>query len=341
MMANHDIIVVGASMGGIKALSTLVAQLPADLPAAIFVVQHVSPESPSMLPHILQRAGALPAKAAEHGERIEQGCIYVAPPNHHLLVMEGHVHLSRGPRENRTRPAVDPLFRSAAVAYGARVVGVILSGYLDDGTAGLLAVKRCGGVAVVQEPSDAAYPDMPQSAIDNVDVDHSLPLAQMGQLLAQLARQPAGESPPVPEAIRHEVAISQSATSSMNLEEKMGELAPIVCPECGGSLWQIDDQVPRYRCHVGHAYTLRSLLAGQDEALEQALWAALRALQERERLLKIMVRDERKNGREKSAAIYIERLAQVQGHVQQLQGLLFGGDLEIRDSPISDPQNRR
>lgn len=158
-------------------------------------------------------------------------------------------------------------------------------------------------------------------------MDHCLPLDDIGPLLAQLAQQPAGESPPVPEDIRREVAISERAASSMNAEEEMGELVPVTCPECGGALWQLDDaRLRRYRCHVGHAYTFRTLLAAQDEALEEALWAALRALEERQRLLQMMVRDERKNRREKSAQVYEERLAQTQSHVQQLRALLLSGD---------------
>jgi Chemotaxis response regulator containing a CheY-like receiver domain and a methylesterase domain len=192
----HDIIVIGASMGGIETLSNLVAQFPEDLPAAIFIVVHIAPNGPGVLAQILDRTGPLTAKLAENGESIRHGRIYVAPPDHHLLVKQGFIRVTRGPRENRSRPAIDPLFRSAAVAYGSRVIGVILTGFQNDGTAGLITIKRCGGVAVVQEPKDALALDMPQSALDSVEVDHCLAVSGMGAVLDRLAREPVKETPP-------------------------------------------------------------------------------------------------------------------------------------------------
>jgi len=324
MMANRDIIVIGASMGGVEALTKLAKQLPAGLPAALFIVQHISPDATSMLPDILNRAGPLPAKAAEDGETIRHGRIYVAPPNRHLLVKHDHVRLSSGPHENRTRPAIDPLFRSAAIAYGARVVGVVLTGLLDDGTAGLLAIKRCGGLAVVQSPEDALYPDMPQNALDSVAVDNCLALADVGALLARLAQQPAGESPPVPADLLLELKVLQNIRSDVKSEERLGDRSPLTCPQCGGTLWQLyDNGPPRYLCHVGHAFTGRALLAEQDENLEQAFWAAMRALEERARLLASLVSAERAAGRQRSAEIYEKRLAETRGHVEQIRALLL------------------
>ena len=193
----HDIIVIGASAGGVEALKAIAGVLPGDLPAAVFAVLHQSPDAPGMLGKILDGAGPLAACLAAAGDPVERGRIYVAPPDHHLLVKEGRVALGRGPRENRARPAIDPTFRSAAVAYGSRVVGVILTGYLDDGASGLAAVERCGGVTVIQDPEDAAYPDMPESALRAVapggGPDHIVPLAQIGELLGRLARTEAGE----------------------------------------------------------------------------------------------------------------------------------------------------
>ena len=190
-MADHDIVVVGASAGGVEALTNLVAALPADLPASLFVVLHVPATGTSTLPDILSRSGPLPASHAKDGEPIEQGRVYVAPPDHHLLLRDDHVHLARGPRENGHRPAVDPLFRSAAWEHSTRVVGVVLSGALDDGTAGLLAIKARGGVAVVQQPEDALYAGMPNNAIEHVEVDHVLPAAAIAGMLARLAAEPA------------------------------------------------------------------------------------------------------------------------------------------------------
>jgi two-component system, chemotaxis family, protein-glutamate methylesterase/glutaminase len=236
-MDNHNIIVIGASMGGLEALRALVKQLPPDLPAAVFIVLHITPSAPSLLAPILDRDSALPVTSAQDGEAIESGRIYVAPPDHHLLLKPGQVRLTRGPRENRTRPAIDPLFRSAAVAYGPHVIGVVLTGYLDDGASGLLAIKRCNGVAIVQDPEDAAYPSMPLNAIEMVPVDYRLPIAEMGRILTELVQLPPKEVVPVPKDILVEAAISEGTESSMRTEEYLGALAPFACPDCCGSLW--------------------------------------------------------------------------------------------------------
>jgi two-component system chemotaxis response regulator CheB len=194
-VSGHDIIVVGASAGGVGALVKLAKSLPADLPTAVFVVLHIPAQTPSLLPDILNRAGPLHALHPPDNTEIKHGHIYIAPPDHHLLIAQGHVHIARGPRESRHRPAVDPLFRSAAIAYGPRVIGVVLTGALDDGTAGLLAIKQRGGIAVVQDPQDALYPGMPQSAVDHVQVDYCVPLADMGALLAGLVSEPIATAP--------------------------------------------------------------------------------------------------------------------------------------------------
>lgn len=195
-MPGHDIVVVGASAGGVETLVKLVEKLPADLPASVFVVLHIPAQNPSLMPEILSRSGRLKAVHPRDGEAIQQGCIYIAPPDLHLLVEQGHVHLLRGPKENRHRPAIDPLFRSAAAAYGPRVVGVVLTGSLDDGTAGLLAIKRLGGIAIVQDPADALYPSMPLNALEHVNVDYKLPVSEIGPLIAHLAYEPVGKELP-------------------------------------------------------------------------------------------------------------------------------------------------
>ena len=187
-MIGHDIIVMGASGGGVETLSNLVTQFPENLPAAIFIVQRTMPTARGHLAQILTRAGPLPATIAQDGERFESAHIYVAPPDHHLLIKQGYLRVTRGLRENRVRPALDPLFRSAAVAYGARVVGVVLTGMQNDGTAGLLAIKRCGGIAIVQDPTDALYPSMPLSALEYVEVDYCVPMLKMGAVLYRLSR---------------------------------------------------------------------------------------------------------------------------------------------------------
>ncbi len=284
--AGHDIFVIGASAGGIEAVTALVAGLPAELPAAVFVVVHTSPESPGYLGEILRQAGPLPARMAVDGEPVRPGTILVAPPDHHLLLTGDRVRLSRGPRENRARPAIDPLFRSAAATFTSRVAGVILSGLLDDGAAGLRAVKRCGGKALVQEPDDARFPDMPRHALAAVEVDLRLPVRRLGGALTRLARERPAPPPAVPAEILWEVRMIEGPASARNLLEAPGENSDYGCPECGGVLRTMPDRgVVRFRCHTGHGYTLGHLLEEQKEQVEAALWAALRRLEEHGKLL--------------------------------------------------------
>lgn len=290
-MPGHDMIVVGASAGGVEAISQLVSNLPADLPAAIFVVLHIPAQSPSLLPNILNRViekrqpnSPLRAVHPQDGEKIKNGRIYVAPPDRHLIVKDGYIRLARGPRENNHRPAVDPLFRTAARTYGRRVVGVVLSGTLDDGTAGLLAIKQRGGVAIVQNPQEALYAGMPNSAIENVEVDYILPLSEMASVLVELAEQPVaieGEDP-VSRDMEMEADMAELELGAMQNPERPGTPSPFGCPDCGGVLWELDEErLVRFRCRIGHAYSSNSLLAAQSEALEEALWNALRALEEK------------------------------------------------------------
>jgi two-component system chemotaxis response regulator CheB len=285
MIPGRDIIVIGASAGGVEALSRLARHLPADLPAAIFVVLHVPAHSPSLLPQILNRARTLPAAHPSDGEAIRQGRIYVAPPDQHLLLEDGQIRLRRGPRENGHRPAVDPLFRTAARSFGPRVVGVILSGTLDDGTAGLAAIKQRFGVAVVQDPKDALYTGMPRSALDSVEVDYSLPLAEIADLVDRLARQPLLDptsGDPASETIEAESQIAAFDMDAIEDEDRPGQPSVFACPDCGGTLWELQEgDLTRFRCRVGHAWTANGLLAEQSEGIESALWTALRALEER------------------------------------------------------------
>ncbi len=282
-MLGHDIIVVGASAGGVEALTQLVQNLPPDLPAAVFVVLHLPAHGISVLPNILNRNGRLKASHPRDGEAIEYGQIYAAPPDHHLLVKRGHVHLSRGPKENGHRPAVDTLFRTAARAYGRRVVAVILSGSLDDGTAGIIAVKNRGGVAVVQSPQTAMFPSMPKSAIDNATIDYILPVSEIAVVLGDLARQPVAEeeTDAISEEMEMEADMAELDLDALQNEKRPGIPSGFACPECGGALWELNDgDLIRFRCRVGHAYSADTLLAEQSDALEEALWVALRALEE-------------------------------------------------------------
>ena len=253
-MQGHDIIVIGASAGGIQALQELVADLPADLPASLFVVVHISPDSLGVLPNILNRQGMLQAEYAVNGRPIEHGRIYIAPPDHHLLLKPDHMRVSRGPKENGFRPAVDPLFRTAARAYGARVIGVVLSGGLDDGTTGASQVKQFGGTVIAQDPREATFSSMPESCIQNVDVDHVLQVAQMPEVLVRLAREPVPQGVQDMSRAKHlQPDIAEVGTEALVTGEMPGPPSAFTCPECGGALWELrDGKLLRFRCHVGH-----------------------------------------------------------------------------------------
>src|SRR5215217_8275426 len=281
-MPAKDIIVIGASLGGIEALRAIAGGLPKDFPASVFVVLHISPDSPGVLADIVDRAGELPAANAVDGEQIQPGRIYVAPPDRHLIIEPNRVRLTRGPKENRFRPAVDTLFRSAAQVYGPRVVGVVLTGNLDDGTAGLWAVKRLGGMAIVQDPREALAPSMPQSAIQHVRVDHVVPLAAMAPLLTRVVTTPVYEGGVVvPDRIDIEVKIAKAEDPMTAGIDQLGEASTFACPDCHGVLLRLDEEGHvRFRCHTGHAYSAESLLAAINERVEDALWNAVRAIDE-------------------------------------------------------------
>jgi two-component system chemotaxis response regulator CheB len=291
-----DIVVIGTSAGGIEALRTLVSGLPRDFPASIFVVLHTGPNSPGILAAILQRAGQLSAVCVSTTEAIKPGRIYVPKPDHHLVIQQGLARATRGPKENRFRPAVDPLFRSAAQAYGPRVIGVILTGGLDDGTAGLAAVKKLGGIAIVQDPADAVVPSMPLSALRHVDVDHCVPLAGLAALLTGLTAQPAQQKGALvmPEEIRIEVDIASETDALEAGVMKLGEPSIYACPECHGVLLQIKaeggDGRVRFRCHTGHAYSMESLLSDMNERTQESLGSAVRAIEEHVLLLRHFAR---------------------------------------------------
>jgi two-component system chemotaxis response regulator CheB len=276
----HDIVVIGASAGGVEPLLTIARALPDDFDASVFIVLHFPQEGTSVLPELLNRSSSMPAAHASNGEPIRKGRIYVAPPGRHVLVTASRIRLERGPRENRARPSIDPLFRSAAQAFGERVVGVVLSGALDDGTAGLVAIRACGGVAVVQHPDDAAVRGMPESAIEHVKVDHVVPADEIGPLLLQLRDGSTTRS-----ADRAtEVIVKEETDIQFNSEEtKPPPRTPAgySCPDCGGTLWELNaERGFRFRCRTGHAFGAETLAEAQSDAVETALWASVRALEE-------------------------------------------------------------
>lgn len=323
-MPQRDVVVIGASAGGVDALRALASRLPADLPASVLVVLHVPPRSPGLLPQILSRSGPLPAAHASNDEELERGRIYVAPADVHMMLEDGRIRLVRGPRENLHRPAVDPLFRSAAVAYGRRVIGVVLTGALDDGTAGLSAVKRCGGVSVVQDPQEATYSSMPTSALRNVRVDHCLPLAEIAALLDRLTREelPSLLREAVPPDIDLEMRMAAMDSSEEKLD-RIGKRSTFTCPECRGTLWEMNEEgALRFRCHVGHAYTGETLVAQQSNGLEDALWAAVRAFEENATLADRMAGRSRAMGHAETEARFGRRAETARRRADDIRALL-------------------
>ncbi len=251
----------------------------------------------------------------------------MAPPNHHLLLMEEDViFLSHGPKENRHRPAIDPLFRSAANTYGPRVIGTILTGTLDDGTVGALVIKSAGGVIVVQDPADALFPDMPRSVLENVEVDYCLPLSQIASLLVTLANRPVEKKAlsSAPERVMIESNISHKARSTEEHMDKIGKPSTFTCPECQGTLWEIqDEKLVRFRCRVGHAYSPHSMLAAQSEKVETALWAALRSLEENANLYRRMSAREQKLKNNLLAVRFEENLKDTEVHIETIRHILL------------------
>jgi two-component system, chemotaxis family, protein-glutamate methylesterase/glutaminase len=333
----RDIVVAGASAGGVEALVELVRGLPDDFPAALFVVLHVPSHGTSVLPAILARAGPLAAAHANDGEEICPGRIYVAPPDHHLLLRRGRVRVVRGPRENGHRPAVDPLFRTAARWYGRRTVGVVLSGTLDDGTAGLAAIKRRGGIAIVQHPEDAHFTGMPDSALENVEVDHCRAASEIGAILGELVRQPVsveGEAP-MSEDMQREAEIAEFELDAIESDGHPGAVSGFTCPECNGALWELrDGNVLRFRCRVGHAYSSATLLDEQAATLETALWTAFRALEERAALARRLLERAKAGGHNYAVTRFAEQAREAEERAAVVhQALLNGGRVKEEDAP--------
>jgi two-component system chemotaxis response regulator CheB len=328
-MAQRDIVVVGASAGGIAALEEFVAAFPEGLQVSVFVVLHIPPDASSKLAEILARRSALPVVSAIDGAAILPGHIYVAVPDRHLLVEQDRVRVTRGPKENRARPAVDVLFRSAAYHYGPRVIGIVFSGNLDDGTAGLWTIKDRGGVAVVQLPSEALWPSMPESAIAHVNVDHILPVAEMQQVIAssRIDGNMGKASPPTEETMEAEINIAEGGNALGGGTLDMGKISPNTCPACHGVLVRIEEgSIVRYRCHTGHAFSVQSLYAQVSEEIDDSLIAVLRVINERILLLQELVQQARHRQENVQADNYAQQLGASQQWAAQLRDMLAGTD---------------
>jgi two-component system chemotaxis response regulator CheB len=322
-MAGHDIVVIGASAGGVQALQQLISCLPGELPAAVFVVIHFPVDGKSMLPRLLARAGRLPADFARSGEPIETGRIYVAPPNHHLTLSRGHVIVEWGPRINYFRPAIDPLFRSAARAYGPRVIGVLLSGLLRDGSAGLLAIQRAGGLAVIQDPYDALFPEMPANALAILDAPIVQPLSGMAPALLSLIHSPPGRDLSMKDPIEEVTRQAEDDIAAQQRGERRGKVTVLTCPDCGGVLWQVGENgLMEFRCHTGHVLSGDAVVAGQNHLLEKALEVALRALREREVLSEQLASEATKEGDPGRAEQFAKRADLARSHSQVVKEML-------------------
>jgi len=326
-VANFDVVVIGASAGGVGSLQRVVEHIQPDFPAAVLIALHLPDGIRSMLPQILERAGNLPAGQARDGDRIEPGRIYVAPAGFHLTVSRGRMAVTRGAREHGHRPAIDPLFRSAAVAYGRRAIGVILSGSLHDGTVGLREIKRAGGLAIVQDPTDTEWPSMPLSALQHVEVDHTVPASQIGALLQQVVTTPVRSAAAMPDrdenTLKNEL---RELTMHEDERDHPGEPSPYSCPECGGVLWELrDGELIRFRCRVGHAYTSETLTTEQALTVEHALWSALRALEEHAAVRRRMAERAMLTGNTVTAERYKKRARELDAQAQQVRNLVLGG----------------
>ena len=335
----HDLVVVGASAGGVEALQRLVADLPADLPACVLVVLHL-PRSggSSVLADILARASALPVRTAVDGEPLTPGIVLVAPPERHLLVADGRVALSSGPHEGGHRPAIDPLFRSAAYSHASRVIGVVLTGNLDDGSAGLVSVARYGGRAVVQDPLDADFKGMPTNALRAVPDGQTVALAGLGALITEIARTPAGEPPPVDWQLdrlsRLELLSAMGSALGPLPDDHPGIPSPYSCPDCNGVLFGVGlAEVKQFRCRIGHAYSGQTLVDKQGSAMETALWMAVRALEERQGLARQVADSAVKGGRTWSAEHFTQIAVEAERHAQLIRDLLVNEASRRQASP--------
>ncbi len=309
-----------------QALEEVVAGLPGDLAAAVLVVLHLSPKHKSLLPQILNAVGPLPAAAAQDGEALQRGRVYIAPPDSHLLVDGDRVKVSKGPKENHFRPSVDVLFRSAAYHFGSRAVGVVLSGSLSDGSSGLFAIRRVGGIAIVQEPSEALYSSMPLNALRRVDIDYTLAVTQIGPLLGELVQQPPRDEPAGAPQYRRDLKFEVDVSASDSAFERgimeFGETSNYACPDCHGVLFRIrEGKTDRFRCHTGHGFSSQALLDQLAESVEENLWSAVRSVQETLALLTEAAAKLTDSGDREGAAALEQKAGEVKERLDALRTL--------------------
>jgi two-component system chemotaxis response regulator CheB len=323
MVARRNLIVIGASAGGIAPLRALVSRLGPDFPAALYAVIHGAEEARPHLPKTIGAETRLPVRFAQEHERIQNGVLLLAPPDRHLLVKENEICLTRGPRENLWRPSIDVLFRSAAVAHGPAVTGVILSGALDDGTAGSAAICTCGGAVLVQQPEDAEFPSMPASVLRNLEGIRIATIAELPDALGRLIEEPAGPRQDVPETLRIEAQFAEEPMAHTPEYSKLGKLTENTCPDCGGPLRQAHGDIIRFRCLTGHAFSGPILEDRTRRDIESSLWSAIRLFQQRANVDRELAERESERGRLMGADKYVTRATEAEGHASVLQDLLL------------------
>jgi two-component system, chemotaxis family, protein-glutamate methylesterase/glutaminase len=319
------IIVIGASAGGLPVITKIISKIDENINAALFIVLHLSKNSsPGVIVQLLKKNTKLQCAIAQNGTIVQKGTIYLAPPEHHLALKNDRMLLSNGPHENRWRPSIDVLFRSAAAAHNTRVIGIILTGLLHDGTAGMTAIKRSGGICIVQEPAEAEFNAMPRSVINHVEVDYRLSVNDIPYVLHDLCMNPMPDEIEAPEDIRIEAEITERMSSNIGSLPKIGNHSNYTCPDCGGNLWEINkDKIYRYRCHTGHVFTETLLLEKQSDLLEDSVWAAIRLMEERRNLLLTFAGHEKESGDENSFALNKEKADEFHTHITRLKNVVI------------------
>jgi two-component system chemotaxis response regulator CheB len=319
------VVCIGASAGGFHAVTELISQLPKSINAAVFIVLHFSKGVlGDVIADRIKRETALPCNMARPHEKIQRGHVYLAVPDAHLLIKKGEIVLGHGPAENRFRPSIDVLFRSAASSYCERTIGVVLTGMLNDGTVGMSAIKQSGGYAVVQDPNEAEYPDMPQSVLEMVEVDHVVSLKKMGAVITAITKNKAVRSVLPPPEVIAESRLSEMAATGLEHVSKLGKKTDFACPDCGGGLWTIQSgKMKHLRCHIGHSYTEEELVVRQAESIEQTMWVAIRMMEERKILFSNKASEYDKKGLGKLAASYRSHASHLDAHIQKMKEFLF------------------
>lgn len=335
----RNIIVIGASSGGISAIKEVINGLPQNINAAVVVVIHVSIHSNcDTIASILQNYTSLTCVVASNGVTLQKGYLYLAPAGHQLMLKEDIILLTHGPYENKYRPAIDVLFRSAAVYYGNRVIGVILTGLLDDGTSGMYAIKKSGGLCIVQDPSDASFPDMPKSVLNKIEVDYILPVTEIAEAILSFLAVPLPPRVPISKEIEIEVQIVENMVTNDSGLKIIGDKSDFVCPDCGGELYTLKEEpITRYRCYTGHVYNEKALDEIQDQKLEESIWISIRMLEEKANLMQLM--SSRSHNDQSRVKNYQERIAKIKQHIDSLKSFLFFfNDLNIKNSTVEKPE---